>query len=126
MSTDEFSEDSHQQSRKSFLNYRRISKQALISLTLTRKSYSETVQTFKTQLEADLATGMRGGRKAKLIAKSWIAIHQGQSILDEYDYQSFRAKWMNRTMFDIKQCLSARVEVPESQSQQTNSQFLRQ
>ena len=126
MRTEEFSEDSHDQSSESFLNYRRMSKPAFISLTLTRKNYSETVQTFKTQLEADLATGMRGGRKAKLIAKSWLAIHQGQSILEDYGYQSFRAKWMNRTIFDIKQCLSTRVELPESQSQQTNNQFLRQ
>jgi len=95
-------------------------------LTLTRKSYSKTVLTFKTQLEADLATGMRGGRKAKLIARIWIAIHQGQSSFQDSDYQSFRSKWMNRTMFDIKQCLSAHVEIPESQSQQINVQFLRQ
>jgi len=112
--------------RESFLKYRSISEQDRISLTLSRKSYSEKVLTFKTQLEADLAIGMRGGRKAKLIARSWIAIHQGQSILYECDYQSFRAKWMNRTIFDIKQCLGARVEISESQGQSINVQFLRQ
>jgi hypothetical protein len=45
---------------------------------ITRKSYSKTDIKFHTQLEADLAAGVRGGRKAKLIARSWVAINPKQ------------------------------------------------
>ncbi len=70
---------------------------------IIRKSYSKTDITFHTQLEADLAAGVRGGRKAKLIARSWVAINQKQLTLQEYDYLRFRAKWMSRTIYDINQ-----------------------
>ena len=75
------------------------------TLTITRKCYSDTLLLFSSQLEADLATGVRGGRKAKLIAKSWIAMNPNQYSTSERDYLYFREKWMNRTIYDINQCL---------------------
>lgn len=75
------------------------------ALTITRKCYSDTLLVFSSQLEADLATGVRGGRKAKLIAKSWIAINPNQCATSERNYLYFREKWMNRTIYDINQFL---------------------
>tara|TARA_Y100000004_G_C8748765_1_gene341447 strand:- start:232 stop:504 length:273 start_codon:yes stop_codon:yes gene_type:complete len=57
---------------------------------------------FKTQLEADLATGIRGGNKARLIARCFVAycdryIHP----CSDDEYQKFRALWMKRTFAKI-------------------------
>ena len=100
-------------------NNRRTS--ARILTAITRKSYSKTDIKFHTQLEADLAANVRGGRKAKLIARSWVAINQKQLILQEYDYLRFRAKWMSRTIYDINQRYGTLINTTDSPIEDNDS-----
>lgn len=51
-----------------------------------------------TQLEADLATGVRGGNKYRLIARCWVATRYGAECgLDVTDYDRFRTEWSRQT-----------------------------
>ena len=57
---------------------------------------------FETQLEADLATGIRGGNKARLIARCFVAYcDRCISPCSDTEYQEFRAFWMKSTFARI-------------------------
>ena len=61
-------------------------------------------RTFASQLEADLATGVRGGNKYRLIARCWVAAGYGAECglaADQYD--RFRAQWERQTFAAIHQ-----------------------
>ncbi|MGA1013487.1 MAG: hypothetical protein ACO3RL_12370 [Vulcanococcus sp.] len=49
---------------------------------------------FATQLEADLATGVRGGNKFRLIARCWVAANGATGVAT---YEAFRAEWQDHT-----------------------------
>lgn len=54
------------------------------------------------QLEADLATGIRGGNKYRLIARCWVAARYGADCgMDATDYDRFRAEWGRQTFLKI-------------------------
>ncbi len=65
---------------------------------------NRTAYTFATQLDADLATGVRGGNKFRLIARCWVAAGFGAECgltTDQYDH--FRAQWERQTFDAIHQ-----------------------
>lgn len=66
-------------------------------------------RTFRNQLDADLATGVRGGNKARLIARIWWGMYGG---FDTDGYEAFRAAQIKRTFAqlhaDFDQHLDAR------------------
>lgn len=73
-------------------------------MTVTRTAYVPNGTTavatyeFGTQLEADLATGIRGGNKFRLIARCWVAAAYGaQCGLTTDQYDRFRAQWERKT-----------------------------
>ena len=64
-------------------------------MTFTTSLYeNRSTTTFATQLEADLATGVRGGNKFRLIARCWVASNGSTGVAT---YEAFRAAWQNQT-----------------------------
>lgn len=60
--------------------------------------------TFATQLEADLATGVRGGNKARLVARCWVAIVNAPGPNEHIGtYEEFRAIWITKTFATLHQ-----------------------
>ena len=56
--------------------------------------------TYKTELEADLATGIRGGNKARLVARIYVALeNEGKTRL--YEYATFRAAYIKKTFAQL-------------------------
>ena len=75
-------------------------------MTVTRTAFprnaAPVVYTFETVLEADLATGIRGGNKYRLIARCWVAAgHGAECGLNADDYEQFRAAWEKQTFAKI-------------------------
>lgn len=56
--------------------------------------------TFATQLEADLATGVRGGNKYRLIARCFVACQKAH-LVKAAEYDEFRALWSKATFAKI-------------------------
>lgn len=55
-------------------------------------------QTYASQLEADLSTGVRGGNKYRLIARCWLASGCGADCGMSLDqYETFRTAWERET-----------------------------
>ena len=55
-------------------------------------------RTFTDQLEADLAVGVRGGNKFRLIARIWWPLHGHNDLAG---YEAFRAQQARRTFAQI-------------------------
>lgn len=57
---------------------------------------------FDTQLDADLATGVRGGNKARLIARCYVAMNErlGRECGPKA-YVEFRAAWIKKTFAQL-------------------------
>lgn len=61
-------------------------------------------QTYASQLEADLSTGVRGGNKFRLIARCWVAARYGADCgLNAADYDRFRTEWSRKTYAALHQ-----------------------
>ena len=59
-------------------------------------------RTFATQLDADLATGVRGGNKFRLIARIWWHMSTGMaSAHNEAAYLAFRTQQARRTFAQL-------------------------
>ena len=77
-------------------------------MTITRTAFPRNadpvVFSFETQLDADLATGIRGGNKARLVARCWVATKYGAECgMNADDYDRFRTAWNKRTYQQIHQ-----------------------
>ena len=57
-----------------------------------------TATVFRTQLEADLQTGVRGGNKFRLLARIWWHMN---GTRDDAGYQAFRAANAKRTFAQL-------------------------
>lgn len=74
----------------------------MTSFTSALVEHASASATFASQLEADLATGVRGGNKFRLIARCWVAARYGADCglaADQYD--RFRAAWSRQTFAAI-------------------------
>lgn len=68
----------------------------MATFTTALVEHASASATFASQLEADLATGVRGGNKFRLIARCFVACQKAQLVkADEYD--EFRALWAKAT-----------------------------
>lgn len=63
-----------------------------------RSTYAIGTRTFRDQLEADLATGVRGGNKHRLIARIWWHLHGHNDLAG---YATFRAQQERRTFAQL-------------------------
>jgi len=66
---------------------------------------------YDTQLDADLATGIRGGNKARLVARCYVACMQYEGMLSNPDYEAFRAAHIGKTFAKLHELFDQVLKV---------------